>query len=209
MQRAAFNWAFQQHGLDWHWDRDMYRARLASSGGRARIAAYGQERGLDVDATAIHETKTARFDDSLRRSPPSPRPGVIESLLAARDMGLATAMVSTTDLRTLTTVLQARDGALGALFDITTSAEDGFAQKPSPEAYQKVCIDLGVEGADAVVVEDNAAGLRAARTVGACVIAYLGANTQDHPTESADFTARSTVFPVVLGAMMAGARQAA
>jgi hypothetical protein len=38
LQRAAFNRAFAEHGLDWTWDRDDYRAMLATSGGRSRIA---------------------------------------------------------------------------------------------------------------------------------------------------------------------------
>ena len=47
-QRATF----AEHGLDWRWDRDDYRRRLESSGGRDRIAEFARDRGEEVDADA-------------------------------------------------------------------------------------------------------------------------------------------------------------
>ena len=41
LQRAAFNAAFRQHGLDWHRDRETYNGMLRASGGRDRIARQG------------------------------------------------------------------------------------------------------------------------------------------------------------------------
>ena len=61
LQRQAFNQAFAAHGLDWRWDRDDYRAMLATSGGQDRIAEYARARGEDVDAAAVHETKSEIF----------------------------------------------------------------------------------------------------------------------------------------------------
>ena len=29
LQRQAFNQAFEEHGLDWQWDQDQYRAMLS------------------------------------------------------------------------------------------------------------------------------------------------------------------------------------
>ena len=65
LQRAAFNQAFAEHGLDWTWDRDDYRAMLATSGGRSRVAEYARARGQAVDAQAVHATKSALFQKSL------------------------------------------------------------------------------------------------------------------------------------------------
>lgn len=35
--RVAFNAAFAEHGLDWHWDDARYAALLAVTGGRERL----------------------------------------------------------------------------------------------------------------------------------------------------------------------------
>ena len=56
LQRQAFNDAFAEHGLDWNWGLDEYRALLTSNGGAARIADYAAERGDEVDAQAVHAT---------------------------------------------------------------------------------------------------------------------------------------------------------
>ncbi len=37
LQRSAFNIAFKQHGLNWHWSQPEYQAMLRSSGGENRI----------------------------------------------------------------------------------------------------------------------------------------------------------------------------
>ncbi|MCB1457635.1 MAG: HAD hydrolase-like protein, partial [Nitratireductor sp.] len=45
IHRKAFNAAFLEAGLDWHWDRDLYRRLLQVTGGRERILAYATETG--------------------------------------------------------------------------------------------------------------------------------------------------------------------
>ncbi|HET6877410.1 MAG TPA: hypothetical protein VFH38_07760, partial [Jatrophihabitans sp.] len=64
-QRQAFNDAFAQHGLEWHWHRDDYRAMLGRAGGRDRIAEYARREGADVDADAVHATKSGVFQKLL------------------------------------------------------------------------------------------------------------------------------------------------
>ena len=84
LQRQAYNQAFAEHGLDWRWDQDDYRAMLATSGGQSRIAGYARSRGQDADAKAIHETKSKIFQDSLATAGLAPRPGVAAAIRAAR-----------------------------------------------------------------------------------------------------------------------------
>ena len=65
LQRQAFNDAFAEHGLDWHWDRDAYQALLQSSGGSDRVAEYARSKGDSVDAEAVHRTKSELFQQRL------------------------------------------------------------------------------------------------------------------------------------------------
>ncbi|MET0929093.1 MAG: hypothetical protein ABWX74_06215, partial [Aeromicrobium sp.] len=65
LQRRAFNEAFSAHGLDWTWERDDYVGMLGSNGGAGRIAEYATSKGVDVDADAVHATKSQIFQDLL------------------------------------------------------------------------------------------------------------------------------------------------
>ena len=40
LQRQAFNAAFAEAGLDWHWDSNTYHELLKVNGGQNRIRAY-------------------------------------------------------------------------------------------------------------------------------------------------------------------------
>src|SRR5262249_41629106 len=87
LQRAAFNQAFEAHGLDWNWSREEYQDLLRESGGARRIAAFAAERGDDVDAAAVHETKSELFRRNLADAAPGPRESVPEVIAAARESG--------------------------------------------------------------------------------------------------------------------------
>ncbi len=65
LQRSSFNQAFADHGLGWEWPREEYRSLLGSNGGAARIADYARARGEQVDADAVHATKSVIFQKSL------------------------------------------------------------------------------------------------------------------------------------------------
>ena len=80
LQREAFNAAFREAGLDWDWDREAYRSMLKQSGGRKRIAQYARERGVSVDADALHARKTELFDARIREHGLDLRAGVAEIL---------------------------------------------------------------------------------------------------------------------------------
>lgn len=181
LQREAFNTAFQKHSLDWHWDRETYRDALVASGGAQRIADYAHRLGQDVDAAAIHETKTELFQTLLDERPLSPRDGVLTALDLAKGRGMATAFVSSTDPRSVARVEAIIAEDAPHVFDHVTSATQGHPQKPAPDIYISVLEALNLDA-----IEDNSAGVSAAKAAGCYVIAYPGANTEDHDYSSAD-----------------------
>ena len=87
LQRESFNQAFEQHDLDWNWNRDEYLKMLKKSGGQQRIADYASSRGVEVDAAAVHQTKSDLFQKSLTESGVSARPGVVETVRSAKTRG--------------------------------------------------------------------------------------------------------------------------
>ncbi len=186
LQREAFNTAFTNHGLDWQWDRDAYRDALVASGGVQRISDYAQTLGQQVNAAAIHQTKTEMFQTLMDERPLAPRDGVLAALKIANAREMATAFVSSTDARSVVRIeaLIAKDAS--HTFDHVTSATEGHPQKPAPDIYVSVLKALDLDAGDTLVIEDNAAGVNAAKAAGCFVIAFPGENTVGHDYSSAD-----------------------
>jgi hypothetical protein len=66
LHRQAFNHAFAHHGLDWQWDRALYKDLLRITGGKERMRAYHARLPIapplsDADIAALHRIKTARY----------------------------------------------------------------------------------------------------------------------------------------------------
>ncbi|MDQ6697613.1 MAG: HAD-IA family hydrolase [Actinomycetota bacterium] len=184
MQREAFNRAFAVHGLDWSWDHDDYVGLLESSGGRDRVATYAEERGEDVDAAAVHETKTRLFQEALAQNGAVARPGVAETIGAARAQGHPVGFVTTTSPGNVAAVLS----AVGLQRDDLDLVLDGSAvspSKPDPAAYQIALKSLGVAAKDAIAIEDNLGGLASARAAGVACVAFPNENTAGHAFEGA------------------------
>ena len=181
LQREAFNRAFAEHGLDWEWSREDYQQMLTGNGGRDRVAEYAAARGEDVDAAAVHATKSRLFQERLRAGEVTARPGVAEAINEARAAGHKVALVTTTSAENLA-ALDAGLGGLPALrdFDLVLDADQVEAGKPDPEAYLLALDKLAERAEDCVAVEDNVGGVQAARAAGIAVVAFPNANTQDH-----------------------------
>jgi HAD superfamily hydrolase (TIGR01509 family) len=180
LQRAAFNRAFAEHGLDWTWDRDDYRAMLVTSGGSARVAEYGEARGQSVDAKAVHATKSAFFQESLAGAA-TPRPGVVETIRQAKAAGVKVGLVTTTAPENVAALLDALGPDIGRDdFDVVVDSAQVDQPKPDGAVYAYALRQLGEDAADAVAVEDNVDGVRAAVAADVTCVAFPNANTEGH-----------------------------
>ncbi|QCW50881.1 HAD-IA family hydrolase [Nocardioides dongxiaopingii] len=181
IQRDAFNRAFAEHGIDWQWDREEYAGLLASSGGRDRVAAYAEERGEDVDADAVHATKSRIYQETLAATEIAPREGVVETIRAAREQGFQVGLVTTTsadNLAALGTALA--DSVAFDEFDVVVDVSKVGARKPDAEAYSYALAQLGADAGDAVAIEDNLGGVASAQAAGVAVVAFPNGNTVTH-----------------------------
>jgi HAD superfamily hydrolase (TIGR01509 family) len=186
LQRSAFNRAFEAHGLNWNWDRADYRAMLATSGGRDRIAEHAAATGQQVDADAVHATKSELFRQSLAGAGLRPRPGVAETVRDARGRGMKVGLVTTTAAENVTALLDALGAELGrGDFDTVVDSSEVDRPKPDPAAYAYALRSLGEQAADCVAVEDNVDGVRAAVAAGVTCVAFPNENTADHDFEGA------------------------
>ena len=186
IQREAYNIAFERHGLDWVWDRETYRGLLATSGGKARVAAYAERMGEPVGAAEIHRTKTDVFLTMLEAEILPLRDGVAEVLRRAREAGARTGLVTGTERSVAEEVAAALAAEVPPALDVLTHRGTGLPDKPHPGVYVHALDALGVAPRDALAIEDNADGVTAARGAGLRVIAFPGLNTRPEDVAHAE-----------------------
>lgn len=185
LQREAFNQAFADHGLDWSWDLESYRSKLASSGGRDRIAAQAKERGEDVDADAVHQTKSEVFQSRLREGVPA-REGVVETIRDARERGIKVGLVTTTSAENVAALIEGVQGVTADDFHIITDSSHVDQPKPDGAVYTFAAEQVGEQVGDCVAIEDNLGGVEAAKAAGLRIVAFPNQNTAGHDFGAAD-----------------------
>ena len=84
LDREAFNAAFRDLGLNWHWDVETYAVLLRLPGEKVRLRTYLEGhhphllKAYDADflINAIQEAKSACRDNLLAAGPSARRPGI-------------------------------------------------------------------------------------------------------------------------------------
>lgn len=182
LHRQAFNAAFADERLSWHWDVALYRRLLEVAGGKERIAHYlksapdGAERiaGRIAD---LHAAKTAHYTALVAAGTPL-RPGVARLIREAKAAGVPLAIATTTSLPNVEALLSA---ALGAdalrLFDVIGAGDVVPAKKPAPDIYNYVLQRLDLSARLCVAFEDSTNGVRSARAAGLRTIVTPGIYT--------------------------------
>jgi sugar-phosphatase len=174
-ERVWLAWA-RKNGID---DKEL---RSAMHGVRSVevVRALRPESDFVAEAQEI-ETRQAEDTDGLR-----PIRGAAEALLALREDRVA---VVTSATRALAT---ARLDAAGLRApEVIVHAEDVSRGKPDPEGYLAAASRLGVDPAEALVVEDAPAGIEAGRAAGAATVAV----TSTHAAE--ELAAADVVIPTL------------
>ena len=190
LQRSAFNEAFRQFDLDWHWTADYYRDQLAVSGGQNRIAVHAAARGMKIDAQAIHALKTDIFNQQLLQGGLVTRPGVVKVIQYAQLHGIKLAFVTTTSRDNVDAVLTSLAPYIDAeMFDYIGTSEHVGRSKPAPDAYHLALAKLGLSASDCLAIEDSQPSLAAALAAGIPTIAFPGANTIDQDYAGAQIVA--------------------
>lgn len=169
--RAAFNAAFRDAGLDWHWDRELYGRLLKTTGGKERILSYlatnlrvAPSPDLDLLVTALHRRKTTLYSEMITKGDLDLRPGVRAVIEETRRQGIRVAIATTTSRANVESLVRATLGSDGLRTFEVIAAGDGTAnKKPAPDVYLEVLAALGLEPSVCLAVEDSENGLRAAQ----------------------------------------------
>ncbi|MGE0071790.1 MAG: HAD family hydrolase [Thiomonas sp.] len=184
--RIAFNQAFADAGLDWHWDVPTYGRLLAITGGKERMLHYWNE--IDPQAAAssdaaaliaeLHRRKTAHYVRLVAEGSIALRPGVRRLLEQARGAGLRLAIATTTTPDNVQALLQATLGPGGMeWFDVVGAGDAVPRKKPDPGIYTWVLDRLELAAEHCLAFEDSVNGLRAAHGAGLRTVVTTGTYT--------------------------------
>ena len=172
--RAAFNDAFREEGLDWHWYEPLYARLLTVSGGKERIAHFIEQTGAVPDTNArapliarLHARKTAAYERRARRGAIPLRPGVQALIESALSHGLRLAIATTTTPANIDALLEPHLGPRWAdRFEVIEDGHSAPAKKPHPQVYLQALARLQLEAGECLALEDSANGLLAANAAG-------------------------------------------
>lgn len=209
----AFNHAFAEEGLDWHWDEALYVRLLEISGGKERMRHHWdtQHPGMtELDAGAVqqtierlHEVKTAYYENAVNEGRVSLRPGVLALIEDALREGLRLAIATTTSPVNIAALLRAAMGPdWRTHFAAVGDASSSPVKKPDPQVYLQVLRDMDMRAAACLAFEDSRNGLLAARAAGLRTIVTPNRFTAHH-----SFAGALRVLPDLEGLTVAQLRE--
>lgn len=176
--RQSFNEAFAAVGLNWTWDRDVYRDLLQVTGGKERLQHYidlwkPQDGGTAQARFAdIYAEKSARYAALVGAGNVIPRPGIRRLIREARARGVRLAIATTSLPGSVDALLRDMFGDEGPSWFAVIGAGDVVAgKKPAPDVYRFVLDALGCDPENCVAIEDSENGVRAAREADLPVVA--------------------------------------
>jgi beta-phosphoglucomutase-like phosphatase (HAD superfamily) len=211
--RVAFNGAFAEAGLHWHWDVANYGHLLTTTGGKERIRRYIAEQGfklappggLDAFVAELHRLKTRYFLAMLDEGRIPLRPGVERLLREAREEGVALAIATTTTPGNVDRLLEATLGPQApGWFAVIAAGDSVPAKKPAPDIYALALQRLDLPAAQCLALEDSANGVRAAGGVNLTTVVTVSSYTVDEDFDGAalvlsDFGEPDRPFRVLSG----------
>ncbi|MCF6444062.1 HAD-IA family hydrolase [Nereida sp. MMG025] len=175
VQRRAFNAAFADAGLDWHWDADSYVNMLRAPGGRDRIERFAASRGETVNAAALHAAKVDHFERIVDAEGILPRKGVCALIELAKSQGVALGFATTTNRDTVNLIFSGLHQFLHRSdFAFIGHADMVARGKPAPDIYQKALKDMNLRAQEAIAIEDTPESAQASVAAGIKTYGFAG-----------------------------------
>jgi HAD superfamily hydrolase (TIGR01509 family) len=192
--RVAFNKAFVEAGLDWHWGVELYADLLLVTGGKERLCYYFEEHLKRCDdhskntalAANLHKLKTKHYLHMLQEGEITLRPGVERLLNEARGSDLRLAIVTTTTPANVSFLLKANLGEDAPdWFEVIAAGDCVLAKKPAADIYHYTLKAMGLKADEVLAIEDSENGLVSATAAGINTIVTCNDYTQDQNFDDA------------------------
>jgi len=187
--RVAFNQAFKEFNLDWHWDEALYGKLLAVTGGKERMAFYVEKFNTDYptdDNTAdlikqLHAAKTRFYTELLASGAIPLRPGVRRLIDEARSSGMRMAIATTTTPANVTALLEhALAPGSADWFEVIAAGDIVPAKKPAADIYHWALQQLNLPAASCLAFEDSENGIKSSQGADLKTLITINGYTQQH-----------------------------
>ncbi len=193
---VAFNKAFKQFGLDWHWSKPLYYELLKVTGGKERILhyikqyqaykPYDKHDDLIKWIANIHAVKTQYFTQISTTGKLPLRLGVKRLLDEALSKGVIIAIATTTTLDNVEALVQHNLGQHYLdNFAVVAAGNVVPNKKPSGDIYHYTLDKLGLSATECLALEDSENGILAAHEAGIRVIVTTNEWTYRHRFDGA------------------------
>ena len=196
--RVAFNSAFDEYGIGWHWDIDTYGQLLAVTGGKERMKYYAETflnnqnlpDNFEQLVPELHATKTKYYTKLLSTGAIPLRTGVERLLNEAREKGLRLAIATTTTPANVTALLEHTLGKDSIdWFEVIAAGDIVPAKKPAGDIYNYALQTMDLKPEQCLAFEDSRNGILSARDADLTTLITVNGYTQDD-----DFTGATLVL---------------
>ena len=181
--RIAFNNAFIEAGLEWHWDIPTYTKLLEVSGGLRRIKYFSEKINYslsDQEIRKLHISKQKYYKEILHSGIIPLRTGVVRLMNELKDNNIKQWIVTTSSRIAVEALYESVLKPLKNNIEGCITSEDVNITKPDPQAYNKACLRSNVDKSKSIAIEDSSIGLQSAKAAGLnCLITYSPWNQID------------------------------
>lgn len=192
--RVAFNRAFEDAGLDWHWDVELYGKLLAVTGGKERMQFYldefrpdwPQPSNIQEKIKGLHAAKTEHYTRMLAEGAVKLRPGVRRLIDEAREAGLRLAIATTTTPANVSALLEhSLEPGSESWFEVIAAGDIVPAKKPAPDIYTYAMQRMNISPEECLAFEDSENGIRSSMAADLATIITTNGYTESHDFEGA------------------------
>ena len=169
---VAFNLAFEEEGLGWHWTDEMYQDLLSVTGGKERMRHYLEKYDiaepnvpdLNIYIAKLHARKTELYVEQLNKGGIPLRPGIKRLLEDARAQGIRLAISTTTSPANVDALFRNTLGIKTSdWFECIAAGDMVKLKKPAPDIYQYA---MKLSPDECIAIEDSRNGIVSATDAG-------------------------------------------
>jgi HAD superfamily hydrolase (TIGR01509 family) len=196
--RVAFNDAFDEYGIDWHWDVDTYGKLLAVTGGKERMKYYAESflknqnlpDNFEQLVPKLHAAKTRHYTELLSTGAIPLRTGVERLINEAREKGLRLAIATTTTPENVTALLEHTLGEDSIdWFEVIAAGDIVPAKKPAGDIYHYALQAMDLKPEQCLAFEDSRNGILSTHDANLTTLITVNGYTKDD-----DFTGAALVL---------------
>jgi HAD superfamily hydrolase (TIGR01509 family) len=162
----AFNAAFKDADLGWHWSEALYKELLKTTGGKERMKIYLRDY-LKVDVAPwearipeLHAEKTKHYVAIVKGGGLILRPGVQALIDETRAAGLTLAIATTTSRPNVDALCKSIwNIETEELFKVVACGDEVARKKPAPDVFKLALDRLGLAAEHCIGFEDSYNGM--------------------------------------------------